>query len=159
MALGDAPVADRSDAFAVALGALRRKERSAAELTTWLERHGYGPDEVRRAVEGLVEVGELDDEQFARRYAEDKRELRGWGPERIREALAHRGVSAPLVEAALAHDTESAQVDRASALLAGRDQRLAEEADRARALGFLTRRGYDYDVAHEAIRRASRNSA
>ena len=59
--------------------------------TAWLERRGYGAEEIEAAIDRLTEVGELDDERFARRYAEDKRELRGWGAERIREALLSRG--------------------------------------------------------------------
>ena len=43
-------------------------------------------------MERLLEAGALDDERFARRFAEDKRELRGWGPDRIAEALRARGV-------------------------------------------------------------------
>ena len=35
--------------------------------------------------------GALDDERFARRFAEDKRELRGWGPEQYRATLASAG--------------------------------------------------------------------
>jgi SOS response regulatory protein OraA/RecX len=43
--------------------------------------------------------------------------------------------------------------------LGKRGQPLTEDADRARALGFLTRRGYDYDVAYEAVRLAARHLA
>ena len=100
-------------------------------------------------------MGELDDERFARRYAEDKRELRGWGAERIREALASRGVAPALVEAALEADSHGAQVGRASDLLARRGRPLDADADRARALGYLTRRGYEYEIAYEAIRLAA----
>ena len=50
----------------------------------------------------LVEDGSIDDERFARRYAEDKRELAGWGPDRIREALAERGVPEELIAEAIA---------------------------------------------------------
>ena len=110
------------------------------------------PRRSRRRSARLTEIGELDDERFARRYAEDKRELRGWGAERIREALASRGVAPALVEAALEADSHDAQVRRASDLLARRGRPLDADADRARALGFLTRRGYEYEVAYEAIR-------
>jgi regulatory protein len=153
-------VTDRPvDAFAVAVAALRRKERATAELADWLRRRGYGDREVDAAIAGLVEAGELDDERFARAYAEDKRTLRGWGSERIREGLAARGIPEPLIEAALADESEADQAARAGALLAARDRPLADDADRARALGFLTRRGYDYDIAHEAIRQATRRAA
>ena len=148
-----------SDAFEVALGALRNRERTSAELTAWLERRGYGAKEIEAAIGRLTEVGELDDERFARRYAEDKRELRGWGAERIREALLTRGVVPILAEAAIESDSHEAQVGRARDLLAGRGRPLAKNADRARALGFLTRRGYEYEIAYEAVRLAARRAA
>ena len=99
--------------------ALRSKERTNAELTAWLDRRGYGAEEIEAAVGHLTEVGELDDERFARRYAEDKRELRGWGAERIREALLARGVAPSLAEAAVEADSHEAQVHRARDLLTG----------------------------------------
>ena len=114
-------------------------------------------EEIEATIGRLTEVGELDDERFALRYAEDKRELRGWGGERIREALASRGVAPALVELALEADSHGAQVERASDLLARRGRPLAADADRARALGYLTRRGYAYEVAYEAIRLAAAN--
>jgi len=152
-------VAEPRDAFEAALAALRRRERTIAELASWLAKRGFGDDEVEGAVSSLTEAGELDDERFARRYAEDKRELRGWGAERIREALASRGLAPALVEQVLAEDDHGTQLQRAATLLARRGHALAGERDRARALGFLTRRGYDYEIAYEAVRRAARRAA
>jgi regulatory protein len=144
------------DAFEFALAALGRKERTSDELADWLKRRGFGAGEVEAVIARLTAAGELDDETFARRYAEDKRELRGWGAERIREALRSRGIDAAAVEAALEADSRDAQVGRASALLEGRGEPLTEESDRARAFGFLARRGYEHEVAYEAIRLAGR---
>ena len=82
-------VTDRpADAFDVAVGALRRKERTRRRARRLASPSGYGDREVDAAIARLVEAGELDDERFARSYAEDKRALRGWGSERIREGLA-----------------------------------------------------------------------
>jgi regulatory protein len=131
----------------LALRALGRKEHSTAEL-----KRGVSEEDVTATVERLVEVGELDDARFARRYAEDKRELAGWGAERIREALIARGVEPEHIEAAMATDEEPDQVERATGLLAGRASPVDSERGRARALGYLTRKGYTYEVAHEAIR-------
>jgi regulatory protein len=153
-------VPERShDALRTALSALRHKERTTAELAAWLRDRCFGEAEVDAAIASLIEAGELDDRRFARRYAQDKRELGGWGPARIREALAARRVPPALVEAALEEDSDRAQLDRASELLAKRFQELTAERDRARALSFLTRRGYDYEVAYDAVRRAARSRA
>ena len=40
------------------------------------------------AVASLVRDGYLDDASYARRYAEDRRNLDGWGAERIERALS-----------------------------------------------------------------------
>jgi regulatory protein len=140
------------DAFELALRALGRKERSTRELADWLAERGVEAEDVEAVVARLVEDGALDDERFALRYAEDKRELAGWGAERIRDALLARGIAPEHIEAAVAADSATVQVRRASDLLAQRERGLESEADKASALGFLTRRGYPYAIAHEAIR-------
>jgi regulatory protein len=143
-------------AFEDAVAALRRRERATGELRAWLAKRGHGPEEIEEAIGRLSEVGELDDERFACRYAQDKRELSGWGAERIREALAARGVAPDLAEVALEADSHGAQVGRACDLLARRGRPLDADVDRARALGYLARRGYAHEVAYEAIRVAAR---
>ena len=145
----------RDEAFERALEALSRKERTQAELVEWLTARDFPAEQVTEAVERLIEIGELDDARFARRYAEDKRELRGWGPARIREALQARGLAGPEIEAALGGDDRDEQLERATALLARRGDPLGDDAGRSRALAFLTRRGYDYELAYEAVRRAA----
>jgi regulatory protein len=147
------------DAFERAVEAIGRRERTLAELTDWLRARGFAEEEIAAAIERLIELGELDDERFARRYAEDKRELSGWGAERIREALMRRGIDRDLIETALESESRLDQVERAAGLLAGRGPALATEAERARALAFLARRGYELEVAHEAIRRREREAA
>ncbi len=146
-------------AFEAAVEALGRKERTQAELEAWLAERDFPADEIAEAIERLIVAGELDDERFARRYAEDKRELRGWGPERIREALAARGLDGELIEAALGQDDREAQLARAVEHLTERGERLDDDAARNRALGRLTRRGYDYELAYEAIRAYGRRAA
>ncbi|MGB3098575.1 MAG: regulatory protein RecX [Solirubrobacterales bacterium] len=148
-------MAPERDAFEAALGSIRRRERSTAEVVDWLAERDFGSEEIEDAVGRLIEIGELDDERFARLFAEDKRELSGWGPERIAGTLRERGIDRHLIEGACA-DERPEQVERAATLLWQRNSALEDDRDRARALSFLTRRGYDYEVAHDAIRTAER---
>jgi regulatory protein len=145
------------DAYELAVDALGRKERSTAELGAWLKARGVAEEEAEGAIARLSDLGELDDARFARRFAEDKRELAGWGAERIREALLARGLPPEDIEAALAPDSEPDQVERATELLIRRGRPLDSEGARASALGYLTRKGYTYEIAHEAIRARSRS--
>jgi regulatory protein len=148
-----------ADPFELALKALRRRERSRAELSAWLSDRGIDEEEIAETVGRLERLGELDDARFARRYAEDKRELAGWGAERIRVALEARGVAAAEIDAALADEDSASEVDRATALLLRRSEPLTSERSRARALSYLTRRGYPFEVAYEAVRACERREA
>jgi regulatory protein len=147
------------DPFEVALAALRRKERTTRELAEWLARRGFGHDDVEAALSRLAAAGELDDERFAHRYAEDKRALSGWGAERIRDALLAKGIDSATAHAAVGSDAHADQLERARALLARRGRALTGNAERQRALAYLARRGYDYEVAYEAVRQASPRAA
>lgn len=145
-------------AFERGLAAIRRRERGTAELADWLAARGFAAEDVSSAIARLTEVGELDDHRFAGRFAEDKRELRGWGPERIREALAARGIAREHIDAALGPDGHAQQLARAEALLARRGAPTSD-AERAKALAYLIRRGYNLELSYEAIRRAGREAA
>ena len=147
------------EAFERALVALASKERTVAELEQWLAEREFSPEQIAAALDRLIEDGALDDERFAHRFAEDKRELRGWGPERIREALQGRGLDPALIEVALAADPPDAQLERAIELLERRGEPAADEASRARALAYLARRGYDSEAAYEAVRGFERRAA
>ena len=149
----------RRDPFEVGLAALRRRERTTRELAEWLGRRGFGPEDVEAALARLAAAGELDDERFAHRYAEDKRSLSGWGAERIREALLARGIDGATTDAVLASESHADQLERARGLLARRGRPLTDNAERQRALEYLARRGYDYEIAYEAVRQASPRAA
>ena len=142
------------EAFELAVAAIARKERTAAELAEVLAGRGVDDDVAASVLNRLAEIGELDDERFAHAYARDKRELRGWGPDRIRAALVERGVDRPTAEAASV-EPHAAQAERAASMLADRGEPLEDDAARGRALAYLARRGFDSDVAYEAVRRAA----
>ena len=116
--------------------------------------------EVGTAIARLTEVGELDDRRFATRLAEDKRELSGWGPERIREVLSARGIARELSTPPWDGRARRDQLARAEGCWPAAEGRPpSDDAERAQALAFLTRRGYDLELSYEAIRRSGREAA
>jgi regulatory protein len=143
--------------LSLALSALNRKERTVAEMGSWLRARGVGTDEVEEVVDRLVSTGVLDDNRYARRYAEDKRMLKRWGSERIRVALLDRGISPTDVEEALSDAGGEDEIELAHELLCDRGATFESALERQRALAMLIRRGYDSEVAYEAIRRARRD--
>jgi regulatory protein len=141
-------------ALAIAYRYLNSRERTQAEMRAHLERKGIDRRDVERSIQALVDQGYLDDARFAHLFVQDKRQLEEWGADRIRQVLRTRGVDSDLVEEALAErepDSEG-EIERALAVLRRRFPSPAgDRRERERALGVLLRKGYDVDLALEAI--------
>jgi regulatory protein len=149
----------KKTAFELALRALSRREHTVAELRALLAKREADPAEAEEAIERLVEIGQLDDERYASLFAQDKRELNGWGPGRIREALIEKGVARSIAEAAAGGESQDELAERAADLLNRRNDDLDDDSGRGRALAFLARRGYELEVAYAAVRLAARRAA
>lgn len=132
---------------------LARRDRTVSEMRRHLERRRAEPDAIEQAVADLRDQGYLDDARYARAFAEDRRALDGWGPDRIARKLAQAGVDPDHVDAALAQRGPREELEAAVRVLR---QRLrvapADDRGRERALGLLARRGYDLELAYEAVR-------
>jgi len=136
---------------------LNRRERTVVEVEHQLAREGIVPELIEAAIRRLGEQGFLDDDRFARLFVADKRELEQWGAERIRRGLLSRGIDRDLAEIALGsgrepEELEESELDRALALLRRRfPTRLADRRERERALGVLLRKGYESELALDAL--------
>ncbi|MCB0870364.1 MAG: RecX family transcriptional regulator [Solirubrobacterales bacterium] len=144
------------DVLAKALAALGRKARTEAEMREWLLAREVEGEEVERVIGFLIENLAIDDRAYAVAFTSDKRELAGWGRDRIREVLIRRGVDRYLVEEALAASGIESEVERAVRVLIEKGAELDDDRGRQRALGLLARRGYEAEEAYAAIRIAGR---
>jgi regulatory protein len=148
----DGPERETERAIQLAYRAVGYRERTVAELRTFLERKRVEPAAIDDAVAELSTAGVIDDARYAQRFAEDKRELSGWGSERIARDLHRRGVEPDLVDAVVA--SRSLDSELASALLV-LEQRMAapgDDRERDRAWRLLVRRGFAPEIAYEAVR-------
>ena len=147
-------------ALAIAYRYLNSRERTRAEMRAHLQGKGIDARDTERSIEALAEQGHLDDARFARLFVQDKRELDQWGSDRIRQVLysprrrcrCRRG-RARRARARAEHEEDSGgEIDRALAVLRRRfPSPSSDRRERERALGVLLRKGYDSDVALEAI--------
>jgi regulatory protein len=130
------------------------RDRTVLEVRRHLEAKRVEPDTIEQTVAELGEQGYLDDARFAQRFVEDRRTLDHWGNERIERKLLASGVAGELVEAALvAAARDESQLDAALTVLQRRFRTPPQtDRDRERALGFLVRKGYELEVAYDAIR-------
>jgi regulatory protein len=156
----DAASPDRPElerALGLANRAIGRREYTVAQMRGLLERRGLDEDTIGAVVVELVAAGLLDDARFARRFAGDKRELEHWGGRRIASELGRKGVSEAEIAAVVGAHGQRDELDSARLLL---DRRLPnaprDDRERDRAWRLLVRRGYEPELAYEAIREHER---
>lgn len=137
---------------------LNRRDRTVVEVRRQLERRGIAVEPADAAIEVLVEQGYLNDARFAQLFASDKRELQQWGNERIRRGLLDHGIERDVAERALDADGDDdaeygeTELERAVALLRRRFPAPPVDArERRRALGLLLRKGYESELAYDAV--------
>lgn len=138
---------------------LGHRDRTVAELRKHLLGKGVPEEVAEEAIEGLVELGYVDDVRLARQFAEDRRNLDSWGSDRIERRLLELGVDREQVALAVAAGGEG-ELDAAVELLRRRFPVPPEtDRDRERALGLLVRRGYNIELAYDAVRAHGRRAA
>lgn len=132
---------------------LARRDHTVAEIRRHLIERGTDLEVVEEVLAMLHEQRYLDDAAYARRFAEDRRQIDAWGAERIEQRLLAAGIAPEYVSAALADQDHDGELEAAVDLLRRRFPNPPDDdRGRNRALGMLVRRGYELQLAHDAIR-------
>jgi regulatory protein len=139
-----------------ALGLLAVRPRSRRELERRLLAARFEPNEVQDVLARLERVGLVDDEAFARQYAEQRFGARKEGSRGVEQGLRAAGI-APALAAIAAEGGSDDEEDRAAELARSRASRLSGVAPQkafARLSSLLMRRGYSPEIARSAARKA-----
>jgi regulatory protein len=139
---------------------LGHRDRTVAEVRRRLEAENVQPAVLEEAVAELEHQGYLDDARYARRFAEDRRTIDAWGAERIERRLLAVGVDPALISAAIEERDAGEEFEAALAVLRRRFTRApSDDRSRERALGMLVRKGYELELAYDAVRAFERDAA
>jgi regulatory protein len=136
-----------------ALGLLAHRPRSVREITDRLRRKGYEQVTIDRAIEKLEGWGYIDDTEFARFWVENRASHKPRGHRLLEQELRQKGVDRELVKEVIAEaeiDEGTAALDLARAKLPSYKHDDPQTA-RRKLVGYLQRRGFDYDVIKPAI--------
>ena len=140
-------------AVASALNLLAYRPRAAGELRARLRERDYPPEAIDAAIARIRELGYLDDRNFADRWVESRQQHRPRSARMLGRELAQKGVDREVIEQTL----EDAGIDEFSdaLALAGHKWPAWRNLDRPtrerRLSGFLTRRGYGYDIIRRVL--------
>lgn len=149
---------ERVRAKAKALRLLGRRALTAEELRDRLEDRDFSDRVIRLVIGDLSAVGLLNDAAFAESFVHDRMMLRPCSKRMLVIELVRKGLAeeeaARVVDASYGPKTEAEVAGdlarKKARSLAGEDPRRV----RQKAADFLFRRGFEWDIASEAVMRA-----
>jgi len=145
---------ERNKAYHQAVRFLGFRARSQQELVRYLQEKGYAPVVVTDTIDRLLEEQYLDDEAFVRFWLANRERFRPRSQQALRYELRQKGIANEVIETALADVDEANLAWTAVEQKLARWQGLSEEDFRKKVLGFLSRRGFTYEIAYQVVERA-----
>ena len=155
------PADDDADPEQVARTILLRRlsaaPRTRSELRADLLRRGTPDGVADRVLDRFVEVGLIDDSEFARLWVDSRQRTRGSARSVLRQELRGKGVDEVDVSHALEAIDDDQERARALELVVARMrsmQRLEPDVRKRRLVSMLMRRGYRQGVALSVVAEA-----
>lgn len=144
----------RNKAYNHAIYFLGFRARSRAEMKDYLRGKKYPQTVVAEIIDRLAQEGYLDDTDFANTWVQERERFKPRGERALRYELRQKGVRDEAIEKALSQVDEDESAWRAIEGKLRQWRGLDEKTFTKKALGFLSRRGFGYQVARQAVERA-----
>jgi regulatory protein len=140
-------------AYQQALKLLSYRPRSVIEVRKKLEQRSVPESIIADVIERLSRTGLLDDARFARNWTENRSEFRPRSKRALAIEMRQRGVDNETIAQAVASLDEDSLAYQAAIKYSRRLNGLEWQAFRQKLIGFLGRRGFNYDVITPVVRR------
>lgn len=138
-------------AYNKGLDFLSRRPFGTKELIKKLCEKGHEKEASQKACERLIELGLLNDEEYARILANDLLERKSYSIKRIKQELAFRGIDREIVENTV--DTLDNDPQKSIIMLVKKKyiNKLNDEKGKKRTVDALLRLGYSYSDIKNAL--------
>jgi regulatory protein len=119
-----------------------RRPRSKWEIEDYLKRKKYDPEEIDKITKAIDEKGYIDDEDFARRWVENRRLLKPMSTRKLRLELKQKRVDEETIQKVLEGD----ETDEKGVLreLIDKKRRQSKYQDEQKLISYLARQGFNY---------------
>ena len=153
----------RSRAYLSAARMLGARAKSAHELKQSLRRKGNDPEAIDWAINRLLELGLLNDTEYAAMAARSIIRAKPAGRRFIEAKLRLKGIDREIITETLDEQLQDSDPYEDALKLAQRFNRsitstLEPEVRKRRLVGRLARRGFDHDVVRRVVDEVSRNN-
>ncbi|MBR2454734.1 MAG: RecX family transcriptional regulator [Clostridia bacterium] len=138
-------------AYNKGLDFLSRRPFGTKELIKKLCEKGHEKEASQKACERLIELGLLNDEEYARILANDLLERKSYSIKRIKQELAFRGIDREIVENTV--DSLDNDPQKSIIILVKKKyiNKLSDEKGKKRTVDALLRLGYSYSDIKSAL--------
>ncbi|MBV7328647.1 RecX family transcriptional regulator [Chloroflexi bacterium TSY] len=142
-------------AYQASLHYLSFRQRTEKELMLYLQKKEYTEEVIVVTLERLRNNGYVDDAEFARAWVANRIRLKPRGARALQYELRAKGVSHEIIDHALSNLDEAAAAWSAIQSRLVRWQELDQQTFRQKVAGFLSRRGFGFDVVQSVLERAA----
>ena len=131
------------------LGLLARRPRSEWELRQYLKSKSDDPAQHEKILNTLINMGYVNDENFARAWVETRRLLKLTSTRKLRLELMQKRIPDPIISKILKED----QTDELEVLkeLIAKQRSQTRYQDDLKLMQYLTRQGFRYDQIKQAL--------
>ena len=130
----------------------RREYCSADILKKATEKLDGDSQAAAEILSSLIEDRFVDDLRYASAFAREKSALTGWGPVKIRMALAAKGIRGETADLALRETDPQKSEEKLERLLESKWKSLADDPQgKLKLLRFALSRGYEYDQVKNLV--------
>lgn len=141
-----------------AISFLAKRIHSKRELENKLRKKNYEIELIKAVLDELEEKGLIDDKAFANQFSDEKLNRKKWGLQKVKSELFKKGIAVDVIKdvVKIYADAESQQtsandlVKKKLNLISKREN--DQKKVKQKLISFLLSRGFDYDIAREAVR-------
>ena len=138
---------------------LRYRPRSEFEVRERLRHHGYDSQIIEATIASLKEKGLVDDQAFARFWADNRDAFSPRSQRLIKMELRRKGIDGDIIDQIVAPSDDIEGVYRAAWQKARSLPRTDYQSFRRRLGDYLRRRGFGYGVIEKAVQQAWQEKA
>jgi len=131
------------------LDLISRRPRSEGEIRDYLKRKKYSAEEITKILEHLNTKGYINDEDFARRWAENRRLLKSISKRKLQLELRQKRISDEIIQRVLEGD-ETNEVETIKELIV-KKKTSSRYQDQHKLMQFLARQGFNYSDIKQAL--------
>ncbi len=147
--------ADFSTAYEKALGYVSKMMRTKMQMIIYLKNKGYDGKIIARVIDKLIEIGFIDDENFAKKFVAEKKNSQG--KRKLSYELKQKGVKEDIIEAELQSVGDEFDACYQVAKKKVKDKPL-DQKEKERCYRYVLSRGFSYETAKAVVERIEKEN-